>query len=449
MTGHLTHSEEELRAWAAFAVERAGLLGAEASVTTRTTYSGRVFVANGAVETAERDLQQSLGISVYCEGRSAGASTAALNRESVVRVVEEALLIARQVQPDADSELPPADWLALSGPAPALYAEGGADTDELLAAALAIDCAARERAAADPALRISESAAIGSEGIWALATSRGFCRSSHFSSHHRWCKMMASTENGSVSDFEQTQDRRFSALAGPDILAARAAERTLAARGARGVASRRCPVLFDPSVASQLVGELVVALNGMAQYRRSTFLPDPLDRAIAADHIDLYEDPFEPFGLASGGFDSDGIAGSARLLIEGGIGRGLLLSAMAARKLGLRSTGNAEGPYNLRLSSRTAGGDRAAMLTRLGTGVLVTSLQGGGTDPVTGNWTRAISGLWVEDGEVAHALRDVTLAGSLGEMMMGMVAVGDDVERHGAVRTGSILVGEMQLGGKA
>jgi PmbA protein len=180
-----------------------------------------------------------------------------------------------------------------------------------------------------------------------------------------------------------------------------------------------------------------------------TFLPDPLGRQVAAEHLILHEDPFEPFGLASGGFDSEGIAGSARPIVENGIARGLFLSTYSARKLGGRSTGNAEGFYNLRLSSNRSGGTRQDMLAKLGTGLLVTGLQGGSTDPATGNWTRAVKGLWIENGEVAHAVRGVTLAGEAPAMMKNIVAVGDDLTRLGSVRTGSLLIDDMQVGGGA
>ena len=115
----------------------------------------------------------------------------------------------------------------------------------------------------------------------------------------------------------------------------------------------------------------------------------------------------------------------------------------------MRSTGSAEGPYNLRLSSRSAGWTRAEMLGRLGTGLFVTGLQGRATNPITGNWTRAVIGFRVEDGAIVHAVEDVTLGGAIPAMMKGIIAVGDEVERNGAIRTGSIVIDDMQVGGDA
>jgi PmbA protein len=450
VTAQLTHSEAELLEFAALAVERAEALGAKASASARNEYSGRVVVREGEIEKAERDVRQGIGVTVYRDGRQGSASTMALDRVAIERVVQEASLIAKRVQPDPDDDLPPSEWLALSGPAPELYAPAERDADALLAAALAIDRSAREQgAAAGTPIRVTEAAANAGEGIWALATSSGFARSRRFSTNSRWCSMIAHDGEGSSSEYADTRDRRVEALEVPEALVSRAIENTLRRKYARSVSSQRAAVLFDPRTASSLVGEWARALTGMAQYRRDTFLPDPLNRPIAASHLDLIEDPFEPYGLASGGFDSEGISGQRRSIIEAGLGRALFLATYSARKLGLRSTGNADGYYNLRLTSRTPGGDRAEMLTRLGTGLLVTSLQGGATDPVTGNWTRAVEGLWVDKGEVTFAVRDVTVAGSAPSMIKTVIAVGSDIERFGAVRTGSILIDDLQIGGTA
>ncbi len=180
-----------------------------------------------------------------------------------------------------------------------------------------------------------------------------------------------------------------------------------------------------------------------------SFLPDPVGRCVAAAHLDLREDPFEPLGLASGGFDSEGIAGSSRAILRSGVAEGLFLSSFSGRKLGMASTGNADGYYNLALTSTAESGDWAAMLRMLGSGLVVTHFQGGKTDPASGNWTQAVRGFWVEDGEIVHAVTDVTLAGTVPAMLAAIRKVGRDVARIGAIRTGSILIDDMQLGGRA
>lgn len=448
MSALLTHSEADLRDAAALAVELAARRGARARASVNHEGIAKIAVRGGEVETAERSGTQGLGITVYHNGCQGSASTARFDRSAIERVVDEAMLIAGHVQPDADADLPPGESLAFTGPEPQLYAPSPRSPDVLLDAARNMDRVAGEIAAADSRLRVGEQVAFASEGLWALATSDGFCRSVRRSNDSRWSVMLAQDDSGTNSGFYQSQERCADSLFPAATLAERAAERARRALGARPVATRRCPVLFAPSMAAVLVGELAGALTGAAQYRRMSFLPHPIGRAVAASHLDLAEDPFEPLGLASGGFDSEGIAGSSRAILRKGVVEGLFLSSFSARKLGLSPTGNADGYYNLRLSSSAVGGDWQAMLKMLDTGLVVTDFQGGKTDPASGNWTQAIKGFWVENGSVVHAVNDLTLASNLPAMLHGIRAVGSDFERLGAIRTGSILIDDMQLGGK-
>ena len=449
MTVLLTQTEADLRDAAQMAVELAGRRGARARASAHHEGMAKIALRGGEVETAERSGSQGLGLTVFHDGRRGAASTAGFDRASVERLVDEALLIAGHVQPDPDAGMPPAERLAFEGPLPVLYADGPRSPETLLEAATALDRVTNAIAASDDRLRAGESVAVATEGLWALATSDGFCRSIMRSNDARWTVMLAQDEGGSVSDFCQSQERRVEDLIAPEQLASSAADRARRSLGAKAVDSRRCPVLFEPRTAATLVGELAGALTGAAQYRRMSFLPDPVGRQVAAPHLTLHEDPFEPLGLSSGGFDSEGIVGCARDILRDGVVQGLFLSSFTGRKLGLASTGNADGFYNLQLTSSAQGGDFDAMLRMLGTGLVVTQFQGGKTDPASGNWTQAVRGLWVEDGAVVHAVTDVTLAGTMDAMWNGVRAVGHDVERLGAIRTGSILIDAMQMGGRA
>ncbi|USQ95232.1 TldD/PmbA family protein [Caulobacter sp. RL271] len=449
MTRLLTQTEGDLRDAAQLAVELAAKRGARARASVHHDAVAKVAVRDGEVETAERSGSQGLGLTVFHDGRRGSASTAGFDRAAVERVVEEAMLIASHVQPDPDADFPPADGLAFSGPAPQLYADSPRGPESMLEAARAMDWVAAGIAASDRRLRAGESVAVATEGLWALATNDGFCRSAMRSNDGRWTVMLAQDEGGSVSDFCQSQERKADALSSAEQLAVTAADRARSALDARSVGSRRCSVLFEPRTAATLVGELAGALTGAAQHRRMSFLPDPIGRDVAAAHLDLHEDPFEPLGLASGGFDSEGIAGTPRAILRAGVVEGLFLSSFTGRKLGMSSTGNADGHYNLRLTSTAESGDWREMLRMLGSGLVVTQFQGGKTDPASGNWSQAVRGLWVEDGQVVHAVTDVTLAGTMSAMLHGVRAVGRDVERLGAIRTGSILIDDMQLGGRA
>jgi PmbA protein len=449
MTMLLTQSEAVIREAAECAVELAARRGARARASVQHEGIAKTAMRNGEIETAERSGSQSLGLTVFHEGRRGSASTAGFDRASIERVVAEAMLIAGHVQPDPDADLPLAECLAFASPAPPLYADSPRSPEAMLEAAGAMDRIAGRIAASDSRLRAGESVAMATEGLWAVATSDGFCRSAQRSNDARWTVMLAQDESGAISEFCQSQERRADALTSAEQLAKTAADRAGRSLGARSIGSRHCPVLFAPRTAASLVDSLAGALSGAAQYRRMSFLPEPLGRTVAAAHLDLREDPFEPLGLASGGFDSEGIAGSPRAILRGGVAERLFLSTYSGRKLGMASTGNADGYYNLRLSSTAESGDWAAMLRMLGTGLVVTQLQGGKTDAASGNWTQAVQGLWVEGGEVAHAVTDVTLAGTMPAMLNNIRAVGQDVERMGAIRTGSILIDRMQIGGRA
>ena len=254
---------------------------------------------------------------------------------------------------------------------------------------------------------------------------------------------------GAVSAGADSNARRFDRIAPMPVLAERAVARARGLLGGRAVASHRGPVLFEARVATALIGDLVHALSGNPQVRGATFLPQALGRTVAAAHVDLGEDPFEPYGLASGGFDREGVAGQRRAILNAGTVEGLFLGTRSARRLGMRSTGNADGPWNLSLSSRAQGGSFADLCRLMGRGLIVRRLSGGATDPVTGNWTYAVVGTWVEDGIPTHAVTDVTVGGTMRDMLTGIIAVGDDVHRSGAIGTGSILIDAMQIGGAA
>ena len=191
-------------------------------------------------------------------------------------------------------------------------------------------------------------------------------------------------------------------------------------------------------------------MTGAAQLRRATFLPDAVGQEAAARHVNIMEDPFEPYGLASATHDADGVAGVRRPIVEEGRVVGLFLDTLMARKLGMRSTGNAGGIRNITLSSRLTNShdDVATMLRKMGRGLWLTEFLGGGVDPVTGVFSKAARGFWIENGAVICPVENFTVAGNVLEVLRGTVAVGADVYRDGPVRTGSILVDHLQIAGR-
>jgi PmbA protein len=246
-----------------------------------------------------------------------------------------------------------------------------------------------------------------------------------------------------------TSMRSADELASVEAVGRYAAERALSRLGARKIATTECPVLFESPVAAGLLGGFVQAVSGGALYRKSSFLLDSLGKKVFPKHIDIEEDPFLLRGKGSSPFDDEGVRSVKRKVVKGGRVEGYFLSTYSARKLGMKTTGNAGGSHNLTMTSRLtqASDDLDAMLKKLGTGLFVIELMGQGVNYVTGDYSRGASGFWVENGEIAYPVHEITIAGNLKDMLMGIEAVGSDTYNMGAKTTGSILVNRMKLAG--
>ncbi|MGV7208757.1 TldD/PmbA family protein [Oxalobacteraceae bacterium A2-2] len=448
--GYLLQSEGELAQAVAYAIERSAAVGAREAIAMVSEQGGiTVTVAGGKVETAVREGNQSLRITVFADGRTGMASTESLGRSAIDRVVAQAAAMARQLEPDPEAGLAERDTLAWTTPEVPLFAPGGQSAGDLTEAALAIEAAALATTSRDQ-VRVSEAGAASQDMRFALATSQGFCRTGSGSVQQRWCHTIAQRGEDMRQGHWSSADRRLDGLRPHAEVGRMAAEQALGMLGAQGLSTRRVPVLVDAPVASSLVRDLCAQLSGAAQFQRMTFLPDALGQTLAAAHLTLEEDPFEPFGLASSTFDSEGVAGRRRAIVRNGVVESLFLDTRMARKLGQASTGNAGGMRNLTLASSAteAGDDLAAMLRKLGTGLWLTRFMGGGSNPATGVYSRAAAGFWVENGLVVGPVQGFTVAGNLQDMLKAIVAVGADVHREGAIRVGSILLPDLQIAGR-
>ena len=243
--------------------------------------------------------------------------------------------------------------------------------------------------------------------------------------------------------------RNAADLASPEAVGRYAAERALSRLNSRKISTRECPVLFESPLAAGLLGSYVNATSGGALYRRSTFLLDSLGQRVLPAHIDITEDAHVRGGKGSAPFDEEGVRTGARKVVEAGVVGGYFLSSYSARKLGMKTTGNAGGSHNLSLTSRLtkAGDDLDEMLRKLGTGLFVIELMGQGVNYVTGDYSRGASGFWVENGEIAYPVQEITIAGNLKDMLQGIEAVGSDVYNYGAKSVGSILMNKMKVAG--
>jgi PmbA protein len=247
-------------------------------------------------------------------------------------------------------------------------------------------------------------------------------------------------------DYWYSSMRDWRDLEDAESIGRQAASRALRRLNARKLSTVTAPVLFVPELARGLIGHFLGAIRGGSQYRRSSFLLDAAGTQVFPAWMKLSERPHIRKGLGSAPFDSEGVATRDRELVEGGMLNGYVLSTYSARKLGLKTTGNAGGVHNLIVQAGTE--DFDALLKKMGSGLVVTELMGQGVNGVTGDYSRGASGFWVENGAIAYPVHEITIAGNLKEMFQQIVAVGSDVDARGGIRTGSILLEKMTVAGE-
>jgi len=426
----------------ALALARAGgATAAEAGVGVSTGLS--VTVRLGEVETLEYQRDRSLGVTVYAGQRKGSASTANLAPAAVEETVRKALSIASFTAADEYAGLPDAELMA--GRLPDLDLSHPWE----LEAGQAVELARRCEAAAlahDGRIRNSEGASVATHRkLRVFGNSHGFVGGYPSTSHSVSCVVLGQDGGDMQRDYWYTAARDWRALEDVEEVGRRAADKAVRRLGAEKMATRKAPVLFAPELARGLVGHFTGAIGGGAQYRRSSFLLDAKGEQVFPSGISLSERPHLPAALGSAPFDGEGVATRDRQLVAGGVLEGYLLDSYSARKLGLVTTGNAGGVHNLVVHGEML--DPKSLMRRLGTGLLVTEMMGQGVNPVTGDYSRGAAGFWVENGELARPVHEITVAGNLRRMFLGIVALGDDVDTRGAIHCGSVLVDEMTIAG--
>ncbi|NDZ15290.1 metalloprotease PmbA [Variovorax sp. WS11] len=406
-----------------------------------------VSVRKGELENVERNRDKSLGVTVYVGHRRGNASTSDFSEAAIAQTVQAAYDIARFTAEDPVSGLPDEADIATEQPDLDLFHPWDITSEQ--AAALALECEAAALST-DKRITNSEGAGVSAQhSHFFSAHTRGF-RGGYASSRH---SVSVAPIAGKGDDMQRdawySSMRSAEELASPKAVGRYAAERALSRLKSRKIKTTECPVLLESPLAAGLLGALVQATSGGALYRKSTFLLDSLGKPVLPSHIDVLEDPHILRGKGSSAFDDEGVATRKRKVVDGGRLEGYFLSTYSARKLGMKTTGNAGGSHNLTLSSRRTkkGDDLEAMLAKLGTGLFVIELMGQGVNYVTGDYSRGASGFWVENGKIAFPVQEITIAGNLKSMLMGIDAVGADVYNYGAKTTGSLLVNRMKVAG--
>jgi PmbA protein len=435
---------------------RAGATAADVIVREGDEFSTTVRL--GQIENLKEAVSRVLGLRVLVGMRSASAYSSDFSATSLDRLVERALAMARATSEDAAGGLPDSDWLGRHLGELELYFSDVAEipTERRIAIARRAEQAALD---ADPRIKNSEGAVVeASTTTKAYANSLGFVGSYRSS----YCAVsvtaiaLDSSDGGRMQrDYWYSVGRGADALDDPEAVGRRAAERALRRLGARKVATCRVPVVFDAETARSLVGHVFEAVRGDAIYRSASFLAGKLGERVAAENVTILDDGLRPRGFGSRPFDDEGVAPGVTPVVENGRLQSYLLNTYAARKLNRRTTGNAArgasgppaiGPKNFYLAPGARTPD--AIIRSVSHGLYVTELIGFGVNLVTGDYSRGASGLWIEHGELAFPVEEVTIAGNLADILTHIAEIGSDLEFRGVLAAPTVLVEGLTVAGR-
>jgi PmbA protein len=446
------YSQEQLKQLARDVLnfaEAKGATGASVEISEGNGLS--VTVRKGSVETIEQNKDKGMGVTVYLgEGRAirrGNASTSDFSQQALSDTVEAAYNIARFTAEDDCAGLPDQDMLEMDPRDLQLCYPWQISSEEAVELAKRCEDAAF---ATDKRITNSEGASVyAQQSHFVAANTLGFIGGYPYSRHTISVAPIAGKGANMQRDdwYSSMRDPRL--LAKPEAVGRYAAERALARLNAHKIDTRKCPVLFEAPLAAGLLGAFVQAISGGALYRKSTFLLDSLGEQVFAPHIQIEENPHIIGAVGSTPFDEEGVKTMRRHVVRDGVVQGYFLSSYSARKLGMKTTGNAGGSHNLSFSSvlTSPDDDFKGMLKKMGTGLLVTELMGQGVNYVTGDYSRGAAGYWVENGVIQYPVEEITIAGNMKDMFAQIVAVGTDSIVRGTKRTGSVLIESMTIAG--
>jgi PmbA protein len=407
-------------------------------------FGQNVTVRRGEVETIEYNRDKGLAVTVYIGQKRGNASTSDFSPQAVRDTVSAALSIARYTAEDDCAGLADMDLLASEFPDLELYFPWDLPVEQAIQIAQTCEAAAF---AVDKRITNSEGGSVSlSESQFVYANSLGFMGGYPTSRHSISCAVIAGRDDSMQRDYWYSVARNAADLDQADSVGKKAGSRSVARLGAKKIATCEVPVLFEAPIASSLIGHFVGAISGGSLYRKSSFLMDSVGKQVFAPDIQIQEKPHLKKGLASGAFDNEGVTTVDRKVVENGVVQGYFLGSYSARKLGLKTTGNAGGNHNL-IIDNGAPVSFSELLKKMGRGLLVTELLGQGVNAVTGDYSRGAAGYWVEGGEIQHAVEEITIAGNLKDMLPGICAMGNDTLVQGSKQCGSLLVDRMTVAG--
>lgn len=420
---------------------RCGAEQTEVNIAANKGFS--VTAHDGDVETVEYNQDKSIDITVFFGKRSGSASLSDIRPEAVRAAVEAACHIAKFTDQDPAAGLPDKSELAFHYPKLDLSSSWDISVEKAIE--LACQCE-REARAFDKRIMSAEEVRVATgEGLTVLANSMGFIGSFPHSRHEISCVLVGKKDAEMQRDYSYTVASDPAQLKSISYIAAEAAKRTVNRLGARRLSTMKAPVIFAAEEARGFLGHFTAAISGGNLYRKSSFLLDHLDKKIFPDFVHLQEQPHLAHALGSAPFDDDGVATRTNTFVENGVLRSYALGVYSARKLNMKTTGNAGGLHNLIVKTGTK--DLAALIKTMDKGLLITEMMGHGVNIVTGDYSRGVGGYWIENGEIQFPVHEITIAGKLQDMYAKIIEIANDVDVRGNIRTGSILLDEVMIAG--
>jgi PmbA protein len=422
-------------------IQKQGASSAEVTISMEAGFSVTSRLCQ--VETIQHNQNKGVGITVYFDHQAGSSSSTDLSLPAIEKSIQKACNIAKYTSPDPYAGLADKELMAFNYPELDLYHPWDITPEKALE--FAIEC--ESIAMQDPKITNSEGASVNSHRtLHTYANTQGF--SGHYlASHHSLnCILIAENEGKKHRGYDFTMARDAQDLVKIEDLAKSASLKTVKRLGSRRLKTCKAPIIFSAEMAKSLLGNFVIAINGSNIYRNSSFLLDKLGSQIFPSHINLTQYPHTKKAMGSLPFDSEGVRTIEQDFVKNGILNSYLLSSYSARKLGMKSTGNAGGVFNLMISNENI--SLPELISRMDKGLLVTELIGQGVNVVTGDYSRGAFGYWIENGEILYPVEEITIAGNLKDMFFNIIGVANDIDRRGRIQTGSILIENMTIAGE-
>jgi len=416
----------------------------DAAVAVNNDRGFSVDVRMGEVETVAFSEDKGVGLTVYFGKRKGGASSTDTSLPALESMVRAACDIAKVSAEDPCFGLADKELMSKNHPDLELYHPW--DFTPQQAIEMALECE-KHALSVDKRIVNSDGVSVSSyESHHGYANTFGGEGYIHSTRHSLSCSLIAQEGEVMQRDYDYTTVRNAKDLLSTEFIANNAAARALSRLGSKQIETQVTPVIFSSRISSGLFGSFISAISGSNLYRKNSFLMDSIDQQVFPEFIQIYEQPHLLGALGSSPFDNEGVSTRANVLVKNGRVLQYVLGSYSARRMGLKTTGNADGVHNLTVDATA--GDLPELMKRMNTGFLVTELMGQGVNGLTGDYSRGASGFWVENGEIQFPVDEVTIAGNLKTIYQDILAVGSDINPNISTRCGSVLIAKMTVAGK-